>query len=130
MLELEADFLRLRGFTSNVFLRRKNVYSIVDEMCCRLQNTDNLHPQNVLEVSKKQLVEEIDQQTLAFALSSEIRVMSRLLMMPDTLESLRWAASQFWCIHETDNRYWPHIPQYKVSGTNPGSCAQVVCFTA
>lgn len=50
---------------------------------------DRLQPRTVDEASRKRLVEAIDERTLEMSLQLETRAISRLLMMPDTLERLR-----------------------------------------
>lgn len=79
----------------------------------RLRQTGNQHAQTVTEVSKKQLVEVIDEQTLELALGMELRVVSRLLLQPDTLESLRHAACSSWLLNQEDHRMWPATPRYQ-----------------
>lgn len=89
----------------------------------RLKKTDRLQPATVQTISEKRLVEAIDEQTLEYSIQLEMRAMSRLLMIPETLERLRLSACQPWRFSNLNpdlrrknlNQWiWGLNPQYKV----------------
>lgn len=69
----------------------------------RLKKTDRLQPFTVEAASQKRLMETIDKRTLEFSLQLEGRAISKLLMLPETLERLRFAASKPWKLKEEPN---------------------------